>query len=133
MAISISKTNSRKNGFALIEILIAMAVFSIVLLNIYPTISSGIVAMTGNKNHTTAVIIAKSQMNEFISQRMRGPDLKDEPVEDNQHFLLTRITDRFEHPLLGPLPAKQTTITVSWKEREKEKSISISYIFAEMR
>jgi len=109
-----------------------MAILSIVLLSIFSGVSSGIYVMSGNKNHTTAILIAKSQMNQFIDEKMRGPDLKDEPVEENQRFYLTRVTERYEHPLLGPLPAKKTTITVSWKERERDRSITISYVFAEL-
>jgi len=132
MAISASKSKSEAGGFALIEILIAMAILSIVLLSIFSGVSSGIYVMSGNKNQTMAMIIAKTRMNEFIDEKMRGPDLKDEPVEENQKFSLTRVTERFEHPLLGPLPAKKTTLTVSWKERERERSISLFYIFGEM-
>ncbi|HRZ25615.1 MAG TPA: prepilin-type N-terminal cleavage/methylation domain-containing protein [Spirochaetota bacterium] len=132
MATSASKSKSEAGGFALIEILIAMAILSIVLLSIFSGVSSGIYVMSGNKNQTMAMIIAKTRMNEFIDEKMRGPDLKDEPVEENQKFSLTRVTERFEHPLLGPLPAKKTTLTVSWKERERERSISLFYIFGEM-
>ncbi|HOO70946.1 MAG TPA: prepilin-type N-terminal cleavage/methylation domain-containing protein [Spirochaetota bacterium] len=132
MVFSRSKTTSDTRAFALVEILIAMAILSIVLLSIFSGVSSGIYVMSGNKNHTTAILIAKSQMNQFIDEKMRGPDLKDEPVEENQRFYLTRVTERYEHPLLGPLPAKKTTITVSWKERERDRSITISYVFAEL-
>ena len=127
---SMKMKNNR--AFALIEILIAMTVLSIVLLSVYSGVSSGIHVMSGNKNHTTAMIIAKSSMIEFIHERMREPDVSDEPVEDNQNFYLTRTTERFEHPLLGPLPARKTTITVSWKERERPRDYTITYIYPEL-
>jgi type II secretion system protein I len=131
MVFSPLKTISDRQAFALIEILIAMAILSIVLLSIFSGVSSGIHVMSGNQNHTTAMLIAKSSMNEFINERMRGPDLKDEPVEENQRFFLTRVSERFEHALLGPLPAKKTTVTVSWKERERERSFSLYHIYME--
>lgn len=120
-----------KQGFALIEILIAMTILSVVLLSIFSSVSSGIYVMSGNKNHTTAMILAKTSMIDFIANKMRGTDITNEPIEENQSFYLTRISERFEHPLLGPLPARKTTITISWKEREKPREFTISYIYPE--
>ncbi len=118
-------------GFALVEILIAITILSIVLLSVYTGVSAGISVITGTKNYTRAMILAKTKMNEFILRRMREPDITLEPIEEYSGFYLTRKTERFEHDILGPIPAKKTDIIISWKENKREKKYMLSYIFSE--
>ena len=118
-----------KRGFALIEVLIAVAILSVILMSLYSGISTSINVISGAKNYTRAMLIAKTKMNEFRSLRMRGTDLNSEPVDEFQGFYYDRITERFEHPMLGPLPAKKTVINVTWKENDRPKKYSISYIY----
>lgn len=119
------------NGFALVEILIALTILSVVLLSVVSAVSSGIYVMSGNRNFTKAMIIARSQMNEFILGKMRGLDLKDEQLEDYDKFTCTRVTEKFEHSMFGPMAAKKTDITIKWDEKENERFYKVSYIFPE--
>jgi len=116
-------------GFALIEVLIAVAILSVILMSLYSGISTSILVIGGAKNYTRAMLIAKTKMNEFRSQRLRGTDLNHEPVDEYPGFNYNRITERFEHPMLGPLPAKKTIITVTWQEKEKTRNYSITYVY----
>ena len=125
------KRNNYKTGFALVEILIAITILSVLLLSIYTSVSASISIMSGTKNYTLAMIIAKSKLNEFIIKKMRGPDISREPVKEYDNFFYSRVTKRYENELLGPIPAKKTDIIVSWKESRREKNYSISYIYAE--
>ncbi len=119
-------------GFAIIEMLIAVAILSIVLISIISGISAGIMAIAGNKNYTRAMIIAKSSMNEFQLLKMRGPDLDHEPVPGFDGFSRSRQIARYEHGLFGPIPAKKVQITVHWRERDRDRKYSLSYIYPEM-
>ena len=79
----------KPDAFAIIEILIAITIISIVLMTIISGISAGIVAISGNRNLTIAMIVARSKLNEFQMMRMRGPDIYDEPVKEypgRRHF-----------------------------------------------
>ncbi len=118
-------------GFALVEILIAITILSMLLLSIYTSVSASIGVISGTKNYTRAMIIAKSQINEFIVLKMRGADISREAVEEYRGFSFSRETKRYENPLLGPIPAKKTDITVFWEENSKEKKYTLSYIYAE--
>ncbi len=118
-------------GFALVEILIAITILSMLLLSIYTSVSASIGVISGTKNYTRAMIIAKSQINEFIVLRMRGSDISREPVDEYRGFSFSRETKRYENELLGPIPAKKTDITVFWEENGKEKKYKLSYIYAE--
>ncbi len=116
-------------GFALIEILIALSILSIILLSVFSSVSSGIYVMNGNRNATRAVIIAKSKLNEFILKEMRGADVQNEQVRGESGFVYSRKTEPFRHPLLGALPAFQTQVTVSWIERGRKKHYSVFYVY----
>jgi len=118
-------------GYAIIEILIAITIIAIVLTTIISGVSSGIVAISGNRNLTIAMIIARSKLNEFQLLRMRGPDINDEAVQEYPGFQYSRTISRFEHELIGPIKARKVVITVEWKERNRSRNYSISYIYPE--
>ena len=119
----------QRRGFALIEVLIAAAILSVVLLSVISGVSTGINVITGNKNLTRAVLIAKSKLNEFKLVNMRGPDLENEPVEEYPNFTYSRRIQRYEHEMFGPIQAQRVEIIVRWKEGETEKRYSLSYIY----
>jgi type II secretory pathway pseudopilin PulG len=119
----------KSGAFAIIEILIAITIISIVLTTIISGISAGIVAISGNRNLTIAMIIAKSKLNEFQIMRMRGPDIYDEAVKEYPGFYYSRRIKKFEHVIFGPIAAKRVEIVVNWKDRDKTKSYTISYIY----
>ena len=121
--------NKRKQGFALIEILIALAILSTILLAAYSGISTSVNTVKNAKNYSTAIIIAKTKLNEFKMNRMRGPDFSEEPVAGYDSFLCSRVTSKFEHPLLETIDAKRTEITVQWKENGKEQKYAASFIY----
>ncbi len=116
-------------GFTLIEILVAIAILSIAMLGIMSAVSSGILGITKNKNLTIAMLIAQSQMNKFLIDNQRGPDLQDEPVSDYPGFSFSRSITRYENAMIGPIDAYKVEITVKWLERQQERSYSISYIY----
>ena len=116
-------------GFALIEVLIAASVLSIILLSIYSGIATSVNVITRSQHHTTAIMLAKSKMNEFIIDRFRGMDVNEEPIENFENFYFSRETIRYENPFLGPLPANQTTITISWRQNNREKKYDLIYIY----
>jgi len=117
--------------FALIEVLVAVAIASIVVLSIYAGVSSGTMAVSQNAKLTRAIIIAKSKLNEFRASGMRGTDLSHEDVKEYSGFTFSRETKRYENPMLGALPAKITTITVEWDERGHSKTYSLFTITME--
>jgi prepilin-type N-terminal cleavage/methylation domain-containing protein len=119
----------RVNGFVLIEVLIAVTILSVVLLSVYSGISSGINIIGNSKNYTRAMIIAKSMMNEFRNDRMKGVDIKDEPVAAYPEFHYDRLSERYENPMLGPLPVNQTAIKVKWRYKGIENSYELTMIY----
>jgi type II secretion system protein I len=117
------------DGFTLIEILVAIAILSISMLGIMSAVSSGILGITKNKNLTTAMLIAQSQMNKFLIDNQRGPDLQDESISEYPGFSFSRTITRYENAMIGPIDAYKVVITVKWLERNQERNYSISYIY----
>ena len=122
-------TGNKVRGFALIEILIAITILSIALIGIISAVSGGITAISDNKNLTRAMIIAKNKLNEFEMSNMRGPDIRDEEVQEYPGFSYSRTVKRFDHELFGPLDAKRIEILVKWQENQRDKIYTISYIY----
>jgi prepilin-type N-terminal cleavage/methylation domain-containing protein len=116
-------------GFVLIEVLIAVTILSVVLLSVYSGISSGINIISNSRNYTTAMMAGRSLMNEFRSNNMRGPDMKDVPIEGTPDFRYDRTSERYDNPLFGPLPVKKTEIVIKWKYKEIENHYSLQYIY----
>lgn len=116
-------------GFALIEVLIAVAILSVVLLSVYSGISSGINIISNSRNYTKSMIIAKSLMNNFRNENMRGPDIHDAPVEDHEGFTYDRITERYELALAGPITLNKTAITVKWRYKGNINQYQLSMVY----
>jgi len=117
------------NGFVLIEVLIAVTILSVVLLSVYSGISTGVNIIGNSKNYTVAMVTGKSLMNEFRSQKMRGLDMQDVPIEGHPDFKYDRKTERYENPLFGPLPVNKTDVVVKWKYKGIDNSYKLSYIY----
>lgn len=120
----------KNKGFALIEVLIAMSIISVVILSIYSGVSAGAVSISQTKDLTNAVMIAKSKLNEFKLARYRGTDLNNQEVENFPGFTYDREIKRFEHELFPRIPAQIVTITVKWEQKNIEKEYKLEFVYA---
>jgi len=127
MQISLPKMKSE--GFALLEILIAVTILSIVVVSLYSGVSSGSYAIAQNRNLTRAILIARSKLNEFKVEKFRTADTANEPVKEYEGYTYSRETKRFENEMIGSLAAQVVTITVKWEENFHERTYSIQYIY----
>ena len=121
-----------RRGFALIEVLVAVTIVSIVVVSIYRGVMAGSLAISQNAKLTRAIVIAKNMMNEYRLAGMRGTDLSHADAEGYEGFHYSRVTERYENPMLGALPAKKTSITVYWTAEGHERSYSIFTVFFEL-
>ncbi len=120
---------NNQSGFVLIEVLIAVTILAVVLLSVYSGISSGMNIIGNSKNYTRGMIIARSLMNEFRSDGMKGVDMKDEPVKNFPDFSYDRVSERYENPMLGPLPVNKTAIRVKWRYKGIENSYELTMVY----
>lgn len=123
------KTDHSSSAFVLIEVLIATSILAVVLLGVYSRISAGIYIVGNSRNYTRSMIIARSLMNEFRNDSMRGSDLHDVPVENVPDFFYDRITERYEQPFLGPVILNKTVIRVKWRYKGREEPYELMMIY----
>ena len=97
----------RNSGFVLVEILIALAILSIVLLSVISGVTSSVYVISGMKNYTNAMLIARSRMNDFLLKNMRGTDIKDEPVKGYNGFQGHQGHEALRAPDDRPRPAQR--------------------------
>jgi type II secretion system protein I len=121
-----------RNGFALVEVLVALVILSVVILSLYSGLTTGLSVISGARGYTRAMIIADNRMQQFILEKKKGPDMEREPSREFEGYTVSRNTVKFEHPLLGQLPARKTTITVRWEEKGVERSYDVFYIYPEL-
>ena len=124
-------SNEGRGGVAPVEILIAIAILSIAMPAIISGVSSGIAAISGNRNMTRAMLIAKSRLSLYYVYRMREPDAQEEAVKEYPGFSYSRKTTKFEHELFGPVNARRVEITVHWTERGRKRNYTLSYVYPE--
>jgi type II secretion system protein I len=118
------------SGIALVEVLIALSILTIVVLGIYSKVSQGALSISQTKDLTNAIIIAKSKLNEFKQNKMRGTDLNDEEVDNYPGYTYDRNIERYENDLLPKIPANIVKITVKWKQNNISKNFELSFIYA---
>jgi type II secretory pathway pseudopilin PulG len=117
-------------GLALIEVLLAVTILSIVIVPIISGVSTGALAIAQNRNLTRSILLARSKLNEFKKEDMNGPDLNGEIDEDYPGFTYDREIVKYENELLPELvQAEIVTITVRWKYNQRDRSYSLDYIF----
>ena len=123
------KTHIFQNeAYALLEILIAIALLSTAVLPVYVSVTRQFAAIAKTSDSLKASIYCRNILNEFRIEPAKV-DLKDKEIKDNPKFRYSVEIKRFEHVLLGPLEAKTVKVTVKWAENGSEKSKSLSYIY----
>lgn len=118
------------NGFALIEVLIAVTILSIIIVSLYSGVSTGALAIAQNRNMTRAILLARSKLNEFKNDNMQGTDIMSKTVPEYPGFTYDREIQKYENELLPTLvQAEIVTITVYWKYNDRDRSFSLDYIY----
>jgi len=122
----IHRHNKDKNGFTLLEVLIAMAILSIGLLALA---GLQVVVIKGNassKNLTSAVILAEAKLEEL--KRGGFTNLRN---GNDTHGIFTRswvITAHPDHPDSEDI--RQITVTLTWTDSLGSHTIPITTVFS---
>ena len=112
------------HGFTLIEIIAALAILSLALPALLSSFSMAAKGQAVAENQTTALYLLKFRMAEI---ELSGyPDIGEEEGEfgDNSRYRWQSSVQDVESEELEGL--RLVTVTVSWQERGREKSLSMS-------
>ena len=131
----IHRHHKNKNGFTLVEVLIALAILAIGLLALA---GLQVVVIKGNaasKNLTSAVILAEAKMEELKGKGFRN--LRNDSFQDPNNpiseigekggiFMRSWVIGNY----LGSADMKEITVTLTWRDSLGEHSIPLRAVFS---
>ena len=118
-----------KHGFTLIEIVVALAILSLALPTLLRSFTEAAKGQALAENRTTALYLLKFRMAEI---ELEGyPDIGEEDGEfgDNSRFRWHSDVQDVESEEIEGM--RRVTVTVTWQERGKERSISMNTYLAD--
>lgn len=123
------RSADNKCGFTLIEIVVALAILSLALPTLLHSFTMAARGQALSQNRTTALYLLKFRMAEIEIEGY--PDIGDEDGEfgDNSRFRWHSEVQDVEPEEIEGL--RFVTVTVTWQEQGKEKSISMNTYIAD--
>ncbi|MCZ6676729.1 MAG: prepilin-type N-terminal cleavage/methylation domain-containing protein [Candidatus Poribacteria bacterium] len=118
-----------ERGFTLIEIIFTLAILSFALPTLLRSFTIGARGQAISQNRTTALYLLRFRMAEI--ELVGYPDIGEDDGEfgENSRFRWHSDVQEVESEELEGL--RLATVTVTWQERGKEKSISMNTYFAD--
>ena len=122
-------TDSR--GFTMIEVLIAMAIFLIGFLAVGAMQLSSVNGNASSRLRTEATAIAAQHAERFLAMDFADIDasLSDYPIIQGPYTIDTlNVISRTDTPELTVTNNRTINITVQWKQRGKDRSVTYSLV-----
>jgi general secretion pathway protein I len=116
----------RKDGFTLLEVLVAFVLLAATVTVILQLFSSGIKALSLSEDYATAVVRAESKMREVLDNEQLAENAWSETSPDGYRFDIT-VAKAYE-ARTKDLPVKilEIGITMFWKMGGKDKSLILN-------
>jgi len=116
---------NRTNGFALIEVLVAVSVLAISLVVILQLFSGGLKSRKFSEQYAKGVFHAREKMAEMlIDPGLSEGETRGEFEDDYQwQVIITRMVSDEEEKL--PVDLLNVELRITWRDGEKEKTYSI--------
>ena len=116
----------RKDGFTLLEVLVAFVLLAATVTVILQLFSSGIKALSLSEDYATAVVRAESKMREVLDNEQLAENAWSETSPDGYRFDIT-VAKAFETRTKDlPMKILEIDITMSWKMGGKDKSLILN-------
>jgi general secretion pathway protein I len=116
----------RKDGFTLLEVLVAFVLLATTVTIILQLFSSGIKALSLSEDYATAVVRAESKMREVLDNEQLAENVWSETSPDGYRFDIT-VAKAFETRTRDlPMKILEIDITMSWKMGGKDKSLILN-------
>jgi prepilin-type N-terminal cleavage/methylation domain-containing protein len=116
---------SKKGGFTLLEILVALALLGIAITIILQLFSANLRALSVSGNYVSAVTKAESKMREILDDANLSEKSWSEVTDDGYRFdasLTETLKDRTENLQVRLL---EVALTIQWTEGSKNKSLTL--------
>jgi general secretion pathway protein I len=116
----------RRDGFTLLEVLVAFVLLAATVTVILQLFSSGIKALSLSEDYATAVVRAESKMREVLNNEQLAENAWSETSPDGYRFDIT-VANAFETRTKDlPMKILEIGITMSWKMGGKDKSLILN-------
>jgi general secretion pathway protein I len=129
----IKLSSQNQSGFTLLEILLAISILGVAITVIMQQFSAGLRIARTSQTYTTATIYAKQKLEELqVEEEMKEKE-ESGSFDDGYYFRVSimpyeeYMEDEEDEELFDHLPLEMFRLesVVSWKEGEKEKSITL--------
>jgi general secretion pathway protein I len=130
----IKLSSQNQSGFTLLEILLAISILGVAITVIMQQFSAGLRIARTSQTYTTATIYAKQKLEELqVEEEMKEKE-ESGSFDDGYYFRVSimpyeeYMEDEEDEELFDHLPLEMFRLesVVSWKEGEKEKSITLA-------
>jgi general secretion pathway protein I len=116
----------RKDGFTLLEVLVAFVLLVTVVTVILQLFSSNIKALSVSEDYASAVVRAESKMREILDNEQLAENVWSETSPEGYRFDIT-VAKAYEARTKDmPMKILEIGVTMSWKMRGKDKSLILS-------
>ncbi len=123
------QSRDEKNGFTLIEIVVTLAILSLALPTLLRSFTEAAKGQALAENRTTALYLLKFQMATIEAEGY--PDIGEENGEFGEDSRFRWHSDVQDVELDEIEGLRLVTVTVTWQERGRERSISTSTYLAD--
>jgi general secretion pathway protein I len=115
-----------KDGFTLLEVLVAFVLLVTVVTVILQLFSSNIKALSVSEDYASAVVRAESKMREILDSEQLTENSWSETSPEGYRFDIT-VAKAYEARTRDlPMKILEIGVTMSWKVRGKDKSLILS-------
>jgi general secretion pathway protein I len=116
----------RKDGFTLLEVLVAFVLLVTVVTVILQLFSANIKALSVSEDYASAVVRAESKMREILDNEQLAENVWSETSPEGYRFDIT-VAKAYEARTKDlPVTILEIGVTMSWKMRGKDKSLILS-------
>ena len=116
----------RKDGFTLLEVLVAFVLLATTVTVILQLFSSGIKALSVSEDYASAVVRVESKMREILDNEQLSENTWSETSPEGYRFDIT-VAKTYEARTKDlPLKILEIGVTMSWKKDGKDKSLTLN-------
>ncbi len=124
--VKISGALKEKDGFTLLEVLVAFVLLATTITVILQLFSSNIKALSTSEDYASAVVTTESKMREVLDNELLSESTWSETSPEGYRYDIT-IVPAFETRTKDlPWKVLDVSVTMSWTKDGKEKSVTLN-------
>ena len=116
----------RKDGFTLLEVLVAFVLLATTVTVVLQLFSMGIKALSVSEDYASAVVRTESKMREILDNEQLSENTWSETSPEGYRFDIT-VAKAYEARTKDlPLQILEIDVTMSWKKSGKDRSLTLN-------